>query len=400
MKHPIANASIVCIGLLALAGCKGSQQGPQQPPPASVGVITVHPQTAELNKELVGRLSAYRNADVLARVSGVLLKRVYTEGSDVKQGQLMFRIDSAPYKAALDSALANLASAKATYANAHVAADRDRALVGKGYVSQSQLDNDEATERSSAANVKQVETTVQNARINLGYTNITSPIDGRSGEQQVTEGAVVGNGTSDTGASSTVLTTVQQLDPLYVNFSMSATDLGSLQSAQSKGQIALTEQNKTTIQVTLPDGSPYDQQGTLDFSAPTVNATTGSVNLRAVLPNSQHQLLPGTYVTFTINLGHHNNVFLLPQLALQRDVAGAYAMVVDKDGKAQRKNVTADNSQNNQWIVTSGLADGDQIIVSGLQSAQPGAPVKASPWQPDAAASGNKPAQPQPAAKS
>jgi len=390
MKSPYLRAPALSIGLLALTACGKKEQGPPQMPPPQVGVVTVQPRSEPLTKDLVGRLSAYRSADVLARVSGLLLKRVYTEGSDVKQGQLMFEIDPAPYQATLNSALGNLASAKATYANAHVVAERDRSLIPMGYVSRAQLDSDEAAERSAAAAVQQAEASVQNARINLAYTRVTAPIDGRSGEQQVTEGAIVGNSTSDAGANSTLLTTVQQLDPLYVNFTMSAADLSALQSAEAKGQVALAAPDKTTMQVSLPDGSSYDHKGTLDFSAAVVNATTGAVNLRGVLPNPEHRLLPGTYVTLTVDLGQQHNVFLVPQQAVSRDVGGAYVLVVDKDGKAARKNVVADNNQGHQWIVTSGLSAGDQVIVSGLQGGspmgiQPGMPVKPTPWQPDGA---------------
>jgi membrane fusion protein (multidrug efflux system) len=404
MKSPSLRAPALCLGLLALTACGNQQQGQPKMPPPQVGVVTVQPGSVPLTKDLVGRLSAFRSADVLARVSGLLLKRVYTEGSDVKQGQLMFQIDPAPYQATLDSALGNLASAKATYTNAHVVAERDRSLIPMGYISRAQLDADEAAERSAAAGVQQAQASVQNARINLGYTKVTAPIDGRSGEQQVTEGAIVGNGTADAGANSTLLTTVQQLDPLYVNFTMSAADLTALQRAETAGQVALSAPDKTTMQVSLPDGSRYNQPGTLDFSAAVVNATTGAVNLRGVLPNPQHQLLPGTYVTLAIDLGQQHGVFLVPQQALQRDVAGAYLLVVDKDGKAQRKNVVADNNQGNQWIVTSGLAAGDQVIVSGLQGGspmgvQPGMPVQPSPWQPNGAAqAGQQP--PSTAAKS
>lgn len=390
MKSPSLRAPALCLGLLALTACGKKEQGPPQMPPPQVSVVTVQPSSVPLTKDLVGRLSAFRSADVLARVSGLLLKRVYTEGSDVKQGQLMFQIDPAPYQAALDSALGNLASAKATYTNAHVVAERDRSLIPMGYVSRAQLDSDEAAERSASAGVQQAQASVQTARINLGYTKVTAPIDGRSGEQQVTEGAIVGNSTTDAGANSTLLTTVQQLDPLYVNFTMSAADLSTLQRAETAGQVALSAPDKTTMQVSLPDGSRYNQSGTLDFSAAVVNATTGAVNLRGVLPNPQHQLLPGTYVTLNIDLGQQHGVYLVPQQALQRDVAGAYLLVVDKDGKAQRKNVVADNNQGNQWIVTSGLSAGDQVIVSGLQGGspmgiQPGMPVQPTPWQPNGA---------------
>jgi membrane fusion protein (multidrug efflux system) len=394
MKSTSLRTLVLCLGLLSLAACgKGKEQGQQQAPTPEVGVIKAQPQSTPLTKDLVGRVSAFRSADVRARVSGVLLKRVYQEGTDVKQGQVLFEIDPSVYQANLNSAQGNLASAQATYVNYHKAAERYRQLRPKGFVSQADLDLAEANERSSAAAVQQAKAAVENARINLGFTRVTSPIDGRAGQQQVTEGAIVGNGTTDSGSNATLLTTVDQLDPLYVNFTVSSADLDRLRAAQSAGQVKLSEPNKTTVQVTLPDGSKYDQVGTLDFSGATVDPTTGAVNLRAQLPNPTHRLLPGTYVTITANLGEQQGVYLVPQQGVLRDVGGAYALVVGQDGKVVRKNVTADNMRGGNWIVTSGLASGDQVIVSGLQTVQPGAPAKATPWQP-----GQNPGQQGPAA--
>jgi membrane fusion protein, multidrug efflux system len=240
--------------------------------------------------------------------------------------------------------------------------------------------------RSAVAKVKADEATVASARVNLGYTKVTSPIDGIAGQQQVTVGATVGNGTSDVGSGGTLLTTVQQIDQLYANFTISAADLSMLQQAQSKGSVALTAQNKTTVQIIQPDGSKYDQLGTLDFSDVTVNANTGAVNLRAIVPNPKHQLLAGLYVTLSVNLGQLNNVFLIPQQALLRDSVGAYVLVVGKDDKVVRKDVNASNSYESNWIITSGLSNGDQVIVTGLQGAKEGGSAKATPWQPAQAA--------------
>ncbi|MFC4764957.1 efflux RND transporter periplasmic adaptor subunit [Dyella koreensis] len=384
MKSSSLRTPVMCLGLLALAACGGKkEQGPPQMPPPEVGVVKAQPQSAPLSKDLVGRVSAYRSADVRARVSGVLLKRVYQEGTDVKKGQVLFEIEPSVYQAALSSAQANLTSAQATYTNAHKAAERYRQLRPQGYISQSDLDTAEANERSSAAAVKQSQAAVESARINLGFTRVTAPIDGRAGQQQLTEGAIVGNSSADGGANSTLLTTIDQLDPLYVNFTVSAADLDRLRAAQTAGHVVLSDTDKTSVEVTLPDGSKYDQKGTLDFSGAAVDPTTGTVNLRAQLANPQHRLFPGTYVTITANLGEQANVFLIPQQAIARDVAGAYALVVGQDGKVERKNVVANNMASGNWIVTSGLAAGDQVIVSGLQAVQPGAPAKAAPWQPN-----------------
>lgn len=398
MKSTSLRTPLLCLGLLSLAACgKGKEQGPAQMPPPEVGVVKAQPQSTPLTKDLVGRVSAYRSADVRARVSGVLLKRVYQEGTDVKQGQVLFEIDPAVYQAALNSAQANLAAGQATYVNYHNAAERYRKLRPQNYISQSDLDAAEANERSSAATVKQLQAAVESAKINLGYTRVTSPIDGRAGQQQVTEGAIVGTSAADTGSSSTLLTTVDQLDPLYVNFTVSSADLDRLRAAQSAGNVSLSDQGKTSIKVTLPDGSKYDQAGTLDFSGATVDPTTGAVNLRAQLANPQRRLLPGTYVTLTANLGEQHNVFLIPQQGVLRDVVGAYSLVVGADGNVARKNVTAENLAGSNWIVTSGLSAGDQVIVSGLQAVQPGKPAKATPWQPDQKS--GAPGQPAPAGK-
>jgi membrane fusion protein (multidrug efflux system) len=243
MKSSSLRTPLLCLGLLSLAACgKGKEQGPPQMPPPEVGVVKAQTQSAPLAKDLVGRVSAFRSADVRARVSGVLLKRVYQEGTDVKQGQVLFEIDPAVYQAALDSAKANLAAGQATYVNYHNLAERDRKLRPQNYISQSDLDLAEANERSSAATVKQLQAAVENAKINLSYTRVVAPIDGRAGQQQVTEGAIVGNGAADTGSSSTLLTTVDQLDPLYVNFTVSAADLDRLRAAQAAGNVSLSDQ--------------------------------------------------------------------------------------------------------------------------------------------------------------
>lgn len=392
MKSTSMRTPVLCLSLLAVAACSNKEQGPPKMPPPTVGVVEAQPQNAPLHKDLVGRLSAYRSGDVRARVSGLLLKRTYNEGTDVKQGQLMFQIDPAPYKAALTAAQAALASSQATYTNAHVIANRDRQLVPKGYISQAQLDTDEATERSSLAAVKQAEANVQTAQVNLSYTNVVAPISGRSGEQQVTEGAIVGASTNDSGSSSTLLTTVDQIDQLYVNFTLSAADLDTLQRAQHAGNVSLSDPGNTTVQITLPSGTKYDQLGKLDYSSVNVNPTTGAINMRALVPNAEQRLLPGMYVTITVDMGELNKVFLIPQAAIQRDPAGAYALVVGKDGNVAQKRVSADSMRGNDWVVTSGLEAGDQVIVSGIQVVKPGAPAKAQPWTPDQAPAGQAPA--------
>lgn len=390
MKSSLLRTPALCLTLLAIAACsKGQNPQQQKMPTPEVGVVKAEPTNSPLTRDLVGRLSSFRSADVRARVAGVLLKRVYDEGTDVKKDQVLFLIDPAPLKAALDSALAELAQAQATAVNNKIAAKRAHDLAPKGYIAKSDLDTADANERTANATVQQMQANVQTARINLGYTHVTSPIDGRAEQQQVTEGALVGQ--SDT----TLLTTVDQIDPLYVNFTMSASELEKMRSAQTAGGVTLADQSKTSVQIIMPDGSRYGQDGTLDFSSATVDATTGSVNLRAKIPNPQHSLLPGLYVTIKANLGEQHNVYLIPQAALQRDTTGAYVMVVGDDGKVARKNVAADQSSGSNWIITSGLKPNDQIIVSGLQTVKEGADAKTQPWQPGQDAGNNPPGQSQ-----
>lgn len=382
MKSSLLRTLTLCLCLSLLAACgKGKDQQKKPPPPPQVGVIKAQPQNSPLTRDLVGRLSPYRSADVRARVPGVVLKRTYDEGTNVKKGQLLFQIDPAPLNAALSASNAALAQARATYTNNKVTANRVKELAPKGYVSKSDLDNSLAAERSAAAMVQAAQANVQSARINLGYANVTSPIDGRAGQQQVTEGALVGNG------EATLLTTVDQIDPVYVNFSMSVAALEQMRKAQNSGNVTLSDPNKTSVQITLPDGSKYGDAGTLDFSDTSVNPATGAVNLRATVPNPKHSLLPGMYVTLTANLGQQHDVFLVPQQALQRDTVGPYVMTVGADGKAVRKDVTTANMTRSDWVITDGIKAGDQIVVSGIQNVKPGEAVKASPWQPQPAGS-------------
>ncbi|WAC64175.1 efflux RND transporter periplasmic adaptor subunit [Pseudoxanthomonas sp. SL93] len=383
MTSPVRRYALAGAILFALAAC--SKPEAQQMPTPEVGVVKATPQSVPLQRDLVGRLSAFRTSDVRARVPGVLIKRVYEEGSEVKEGQVLFQIDPAPQQASLSAAQANLASAQATYANAKVAADRARQLVPQKFVSQSDLDNAQAAERSAAAAVQQAQANVSTARINLGYTNVTAPISGRAGKQQVTEGALVGQ------VEATLLTTVDQIDPLYVNFSLGINELESLRMAQSNGSLQLTGEGEAKVQVILSDGSVFSEEGLLDFSGTVVDPATGAVSLRARIPNPEKSLLPGMFVTLKATLGERKNAFLIPQDAVLRDASGAYVLVVGADGKVVRKSVTAENPREGQWVVTSGLAANDQVIVSGVQKVQPGAPAKATPWKP-AAPAGQQPA--------
>ncbi|HEY3784305.1 MAG TPA: efflux RND transporter periplasmic adaptor subunit [Steroidobacteraceae bacterium] len=381
------------VALVAMACSRTKQSQQTAGPPAQVGVITAHAGPIPLTRDLVGRLSATRVSDVRARVAGILLKRLYQEGTDVKQGQALFQIDPAPLKAALDAATAALAQAQATSINAHVAAQRARELLPGGLVSRSDLDNAAATERSTAAAVQQAEANVETARINLGYARVTAPIAGRAGQQAVTEGALVGQGTP------TLLTTVEQLDPIYANFDQPAVEVERLRRAQTSGHITLVQPNKAAVQLTLPDGAPYGHPGLLDFSDVTVDPTTGAVALRALIPNPDEQLLPGMYVNIRLTLGTLNHAYLVPMAALQRDNEGPYVLTVGANDKVVQKRVASDTSRAQSWIVTAGLTDGDRIIVTGIPNARTGETVVALPYAPqnEAAANGNEePAAAQP----
>jgi len=373
-----------CLCLIVLAAC--SKQAPPPPPP-QVATVKVQSQSVPLERHFVGRLSAYYSANVTARVSGVLLRRAYTEGAQVRAGQLLFEIDPTFYRAQLDNDLALLAEDRATYINDHITAERNRKLLPVGSVSQQTVDNSDAAERSAAAKVKADEATVQSARIALDYTRVTAPIGGIAGQQQVTAGAVVGSSTMDTGGNGTLLTTIQQIDPMYVNFTISSADLATLQQSQTGGTVDLSQQGQVSVRIALPNGAPYGNAGVLDFSDVTVNASTGAVNLRALVSNPQRRLLPGMFVSLTVDFGRQNNVFLVPQQALLRDTTGGYVLTVGADSKVARRDVETTDSRGADWIVTKGLNDGDEIIVTGVQVAHEGASVKTVAWQPPAAGS-------------
>jgi len=377
MKSPYLPL-LMAAAALAIAACTKAPQQPPQMPPPEVGVVEAKPQSIPLTRNLVGRLSATRTADVRARVAGVLVKRVYTEGTDVKAGQLLLQIDPAPLQAALNAQLANFAAAQATAQNNRVAAERARSVASKGLLSKTDLDNADAAERTSAAAVKQAQANVDAAKINLGYANVTAPISGRASQQQVTEGALVGQG------EATLLTSIWQIDPIYVNFSQAVGELDQLQRAQASGDVSLDGQNKAKVELVLPDGTPLGEPGTLDFSDVAVDASTGAVNLRGIVPNSEHKLLPGMYVNVRVTLGELKHAYLVPQAAVLRDAKGPYVYTVGKDGKVAMKRIKADAQQADTWIVTDGIAEGDQIVVSGVQKVKPDAQAKATPWQPNA----------------
>jgi membrane fusion protein, multidrug efflux system len=363
---------VAALAALLLTAC-GGQQPPFEMPPPEVGVLVVHAKPVALIREASARLAPTRASDVRARVPGVVQKRLYKEGSMVKEGQPLVQIDTGPYRAQLAVATANLEQAEATATNAKVTANRNRELTKQQLVSRMQLDDSEALERSSAAAASAARAQVQSARINLGYANVTAPISGRASQMRVLEGALVGQG------EATLLTTIEQVDPIYVYFDQPASDFERLQRAQAAGTVEVAQGNAAEVRVLGADGTPYPQVGTLDFSDYSVNPTTGAVAFRGRLPNPDRQLLPGMYVTVRVTAGTLKSGYEIPQLAVQRDGQGSFVLVAGQDATVVAKRVDVVSSVGSQWIISSGLADGDQVIVSGLQMVRPGMKVKPVP---------------------
>jgi membrane fusion protein (multidrug efflux system) len=370
--HSRVQLITVAVAGLFVAAC-GQQQAPPEMPPPEVGVIVVRAKSVPLVREASARLAPTRAADVRARVPGVLQKRLFKEGSMVKEGQPLVQIDPAPLRAQLAAAQANLQQAEAAAKNAAVTAERNRELTKQQLVSRMQLDDSEALERTTAAQVSAARAQVDAARINLSYANVTAPISGRAGQMRVLEGALVGQG------EATLLTTVEQVDPIFVFFDQPAADFEKLQRAQAAGQVSISRGNQAEIRVIRADGTEYPHAGTLDFSDFSVNPTTGAVAFRGRVPNPDHMLLPGMYVNVKLIAGTLSNGFEVPQLAVQRDGQGAFVMVVGPDGTVTAKRVEVVSTVGVNWVISSGLEDGDQIVVSGIMMARPGGKVRPVP---------------------
>jgi len=358
----------------ALAACGNKQaQGPGGAgmPPTEVGVVTVQPHAVGLTSELPGRLEATRVAQVRARVAGIVLKRTYAEGSDVKAGQQLFQIDPAQYQASLDSAKAQLARSEATQSQAQIKAERYKPLVATNAISKQDYDDAVAAVRENAASVTADEASLESSRVNLEYTRVRAPISGRIGASTVTEGALV---TSD---QTTALATIQAFDRMYLDVTRPSSEWLKLRKAFASGRLKKTGSDSAAVTLVMEDGTEYAHPGALQFSGVTVDATTGSVTLRSTFPNPERELLPGMFVRARLVEGKNDNAILVPQMAVTRASDGkASVYVVDAAGNAQQVQVTADNAFRDQWIVTSGLHAGDRVIVSGLQSVHAGAPVK------------------------
>ena len=364
----MALASLVACALL-LQGC-GGHGGQQARGPADVGVYVVKAEPVALLTELPGRTSPYEVADVRPQVSGIIKARPFTEGADVRAGQVLYQIDPAPYQAAYDQAKAQLASAQANVITAKAKADRYADLVKINGVSRQDFDDANAAARSAAAAVQQQQAAVEAARINLNYTRVTAPISGRVGRSAVTVGALVTTGQAD------ALTTIQRLDPIYVDVTQSAAALLRLKTNMAAGQLNGVGGETAVVKLKLEDGSDYPLAGKLQFTDVTVDQATGTVTLRAVFPNPKALLLPGMYVRALINEGINPQGLLVPQQGITRDQRGnPTTMVVDAQNIARLRNIQTDRSVGAKWLVTDGLRPGDKVIVDGLQGAQPDAPV-------------------------
>jgi len=378
LKH-LGKLTIPLVASLLVAACNSQQGGGQgQAAPQEVGVVTIHPQRVTLSTDLPGRTASFRVAVVRPQVNGVLLKRMFDEGADVNEGQQLYQIDPAPYQAALDSAQAQLQKAQAAEGIAKAQADRYQLLKNSNAISKQDYDTTMATEKQALADIASAKAAVETAQINLTYTKVLAPISGRTG-RSITEGALV---TSD---QTLPLVTIQQLDPIYVDIPESTAVLTRLRREIGSGQIKSIGQDQAPITITLEDGSPYDEPGTLQFSEVTVDQSTGSVIQRAVFPNPKAFLLPGMFVTVHVEEGISENGILVPQQGVMRDPKGqANVFIVTPDNKVALRSIHADRAIGDKWFVTEGISGGDRVIVTGLQKVMPGATVHPTEMTPEA----------------
>lgn len=346
---------------------------PGAAPPAKVGVVTLQPQRVALNAELAGRTVAYQTAEVRPQVTGIVKTRAFTEGSDVRAGQLLYQIDPASYEAALDSARAALARAEATAASARLKAGRYDELAGIDAVAKQLRDDTQAALKQADADVAAARAALRSAQIDLDRTRVAAPIAGRIGRSAVTPGALV------TANQAGAMATLQQLDPIYVDVTQTSAELLRLQRDLAEGRLQRDAAGQARVKLLLEDGSTYAQEGQLQFSELQVDPASGSVTLRAKFPNPKRQLLPGMYVRAQVQSGVQGQALLVPQAAVSRDARGNATAMVVKNGKAEARPLQTGAVVNGQWLVTAGLAAGDQLIVDGLQRLRPGTPVQATP---------------------
>jgi len=372
-----ARGALVLATLLTLAACGGGQPaaagpGGGAPPPPEVGVVTVALQTAPLSTELPGRVEASRVAQVRARVTGIVQKQLFREGSEVKAGQVLFQIDARPYQAAVDSARATLAKAQANAMQATAQATRFKPLREANAISQQEYVNAQSAQAQAEADVAGAQAALQSAQLNLGFATVTAPIAGRIGRALVSEGALVSQ------AEATQLAVIQQINPVYINATQAVADVARLRAAASAGGRAPAE--AVPVRVLLDDGTELPQSGRLLFSDLSVDPSSGQITLRTQVANPQARLLPGMYVRTRLVQGEIANAVLLPQQAVTRGSQGDSVLVVGEGGQPAPRPVKISGSTGSQWIVTEGLKAGEQVIVEGFQKMRPGSPVKPVPW--------------------
>jgi membrane fusion protein (multidrug efflux system) len=370
------SALLVVTAALMLTGCDEKHSGAAQAAPSAkppeVTVVMLAPQRIAITTELPGRTSPYRIADVRPQVGGLILRRLFTEGGEVKADQQLYQIDPSTYQAAYDSARASQARAEATLKNANVQFERRRSLSVGGWVSKQDYDNAAASAQQAEADLGAAKASVEMARINLVHTKMLSPISGRIGRSSVTEGALV---TTD---QTTALATVQQLDPIYVDVTQSSTELSRLRRELESGQLQGAGAGEAAVTLILEDGTEYPESGKLLFSEVTVNQGTGSVTLRAEFPNPKRELLPGMFVHARLEEGVVEQAILVPQQGVTRNPRGeATAMVIGADSKAELRVIRIDRAVGDKWVATDGLRAGDKVIVDGLQKVRPGVVVHA-----------------------
>ncbi|HEY9104325.1 efflux RND transporter periplasmic adaptor subunit [Chitinimonas sp.] len=388
-KTMLATTLVAVAGGLALSAC-GKAKSEDKPGggPAEVSVYTVKAAALPISTELNGRTAAFRVAEVRPQVGGIIQRRQFNEGGEIRQGESLYQIDPASYQAALDSAQATLAKVEANVTVSRLKVERYQELVKIKAVSQQDYDEASATLKQGEADVAAAKAAVANARINLGYTRILAPIAGRVGRSAVTPGALV------TANQANALATIQQLDPIYVDVTQTSTELMRLRRDLASGALKRSGKDAAKVSLVLEDGTVYPLPGSLQFSEVSVDPGTGSVTLRAVFPNPKQELLPGMYVRARLEEGIDEAAILVPQQGVTRDAKGnAVALVLNGEDKVEQRQLKTRRALGDQWQVTDGLKEGDRLIVEGLQKVKPGASAKPVPFQPagSAAAPAAKP---------
>ena len=367
-------ALLVLLASLSACGDKSASTSQPSPPPPEVAIITIAPAPLALTTELPGRVEASRVAQVRARAAGIVLKRVFREGSDVKEGAVLFQIDSAAFTSAVNSSEAAVAKAEANLAQAELKVQRYAPLVKTNAISKQEYDDALTAQKQVSADLASAKAIRKTARLNLSYATVTAPISGRIGRAQVTEGALVGQG------EATPLATVQQIDTVYVNLTQSSADVLRLRAALAAGKLQRAGRDQAKVTLITEDGKPYPQAGRLLFSDMSVDESSGAILLRAEFPNPDRVLLPGMYVRARLEQAVNTQAITVPQQAVQRSAQGATVFVVGSDGKAVVRAVKTDGVQGNSWLISDGLQAGERVVVEGLQKIKPGVVVKTVQW--------------------